>query len=97
MARKATYGSAWRKARAAYLAQHPLCVECLKLGKWTPATVVDHIKPHRKDPDLFWNSDNWQSLCKHCHDSHKQRAEKSGAIIGCDAEGVPIDPDHHWQ
>ena len=31
-------------------------------------TVVDHIRPHRGDPVLFWDEKNWQSLCKSCHD-----------------------------
>ena len=30
--------------------------------------VVDHIRPHRGDPILFWDESNWQSLCKACHD-----------------------------
>lgn len=62
------YNSAWRKARAGYLARHPLCVQCLADGITTAATVVDHIRPHRGDQRLFWNRDNWQPLCKRHHD-----------------------------
>lgn len=62
------YGSRWNKARKMYLAAHPLCEQCLKEGRYTKATVVDHIKPHRGDPKLFWDPDNWQALCKKCHD-----------------------------
>ena len=62
------YGSQWNKARKMYLAAHPLCEQCLKEGRYTKATVVDHIRPHRGDPELFWNPDNWQALCKPCHD-----------------------------
>ena len=40
----------------------------MKEGKLTPATVVDHIVPHRGDPRLFWDEKNWQPLCKECHD-----------------------------
>jgi 5-methylcytosine-specific restriction enzyme A len=61
------YDARWRKARKAFLQEHPLCVECLKAGKLTPATVVDHIIPHRGNQELFWNADNWQPLCKECH------------------------------
>ena len=64
------YGSRWKVARKHFLDRHPLCVECLKNGKMTPATVVDHIVPHRGDPRLFWDNANWQALCKSCHD-HK--------------------------
>lgn len=90
------YGSRWRKARETYLRKHPLCVDCERLGRTTPATVVDHIVPHRRDQELFWDKANWQSLCKRCHDSHKQRLEKSGTVVGCDEHGVPLDRNHHW-
>lgn len=63
------YGSRWQKARAVYLHSHPLCVRCLAKGRYVKATVVDHIIPHRGDRKLFWDRDNWQALCKSCHDS----------------------------
>lgn len=62
------YDARWRKARTAYLKRHPLCAECLKSGTLTPATVVDHIVPHRGNRELFWDEQNWQPLCKECHD-----------------------------
>ncbi|WP_320442607.1 HNH endonuclease [Ruminococcus turbiniformis] len=63
------YGSRWQKARAVYLQSHPLCARCLAKGRYVKATVVDHIIPHRGDRKLFWDRDNWQALCKSCHDS----------------------------
>lgn len=75
---------------------HPLCCMCAQQGKVTPATVVDHIIPHKGDAELFWAHDNWQPICKPCHDQHKQRAEKGGGLMGCDKEGVPLDPGHSW-
>ena len=65
---KRGYNRQWQKARARYLKAHPLCVQCLKEGQAVTATVVDHIRPHRGDPVLFWDEKNWQSLCKPCHD-----------------------------
>ena len=62
------YNAEWRRARKVFLQKHPLCAECRKNGKLTPATVVDHIIPHRGDRKLFWDENNWQSLCKDCHD-----------------------------
>ena len=62
------YDGRWRKARIAFLQRNPLCVECMRKGVLTPATVVDHIIPHRGDKDLFWNEENWQALCTSCHD-----------------------------
>jgi 5-methylcytosine-specific restriction protein A len=43
-------------------------------GRYRKATVVDHIIPHRGDEKLFWDRDNWQALCKSCHD-HKTWTE----------------------
>ena len=62
------YGSRWQKARKLYLEEHPLCVECMKEGRYVKATDVDHIVPHRGDQKLFWDRSNWQALCKRCHD-----------------------------
>lgn len=62
------YTSRWNKARSRYLKLHPLCVHCQNKGKLTKARVVDHITPHRGDQGLFWNENNWQPLCKSCHD-----------------------------
>ena len=44
----------------------------MKEGRYTRATDVDHIVPHRGDPALFWDEDNWQALC-HRHHSVKTR------------------------
>ena len=61
------YDARWRAARKRYLTIHPLCAECERVGRLTAATVVDHIVPHKGDPNLFWNEPNWQALCKRCH------------------------------
>ena len=63
------YNRRWRKARETWLARHPLCVACKARGRTTAANVVDHIKPHRGDSSLFWDTKNWQSLCTKCHNS----------------------------
>lgn len=82
----------------------------LERGGLVAASVVDHKVPHRlkeamdsgddaaiaKAKALFWDPGNRQSLCKACHDSHKQRLERTGRISGCDLSGIPIDPSHHW-
>lgn len=67
---KRGYNSQWQKARKRFLQQpeNIFCVECKKEGKFTRATVVDHIVPHRGDQELFWRQDNWQPLCKKHHD-----------------------------
>lgn len=69
------YNSKWRTARQGYLAHHPLCAECQRHGRITPATVVDHMIPHKGDKKLFWDRDNWQPLCKACHDAKTARED----------------------
>lgn len=73
-----------------------MCVMCAEHGEVKPAAVVDHIIPHKGDRHLFWDSDNWQSLCKHCHDSHKQRMERGTLTAGSTLDGEPLDSNHHW-
>jgi 5-methylcytosine-specific restriction protein A len=74
-ARDRGYTGAWERARAAYLRKHPLCKHCGEAGRIEPATVVDHIKPHRGDRALFWDSANWQPLCKPHHDAKTARED----------------------
>lgn len=62
------YSSRWQKARKRFLEKHPFCAECESAGKLTLAAVVDHIKPHRRERALLWDENNWQPLCKKCHD-----------------------------
>lgn len=90
------YGRKWRDARQAFLVGHPLCVFCHQLGRDTPASVVDHIVPHRGDEKLFWDVTNWQALCKACHDGAKAELEQTGTLRGCDTSGTPLDPGHPW-
>lgn len=67
-ASKRGYGSKWQKESKRFLQSNPLCAECMKRGRYTRATVVDHVVPHRGDQLLFWSRNNWQPLCKPCHD-----------------------------
>jgi 5-methylcytosine-specific restriction protein A len=89
MSRHNLYDHRWRKARAAFLAEHPLCRYCEEAGKLAPATVVDHVIPHKGNEELFWNVDNWAPLCATHHNASKQREERRGHAIGCDVHGNP--------
>lgn len=61
-------GARWRKLRAAFLAAHPLCVDCQAQGRVTAAEVVDHKVTWDERPDLAYDEANLQGLCKHHHD-----------------------------
>lgn len=96
----------WRgEIRPAKLERNPLCEDCEVLNLVVVATDVDHI-----DGDTSNNADeNLRSLCHPCHSSKTashdggfgrgSRLNSSNAIRireGCDAQGLPIDPRHHW-
>jgi 5-methylcytosine-specific restriction protein A len=72
------YGPRWRRARAAFLARHPLCAACRAQGRVVAATVVDHVVPHRGDQRLFWDTSNWAPACKRCHDAKTAREGRWG-------------------
>lgn len=65
---KSPYNYRWQKVRASFLKENPLCAEHLLDGDTVAAVLVDHIVPHKGNQVLFWDRDNWQSLCKECHD-----------------------------
>lgn len=71
------YGSRWSRYRKAFLSQHPLCVKCNQEGALVPATVVDHITPHRGDYALMWDENNHQAMCAECH-NRKTASEDGG-------------------
>lgn len=62
----------YRKARAVFMAENPMCVVCGAL-----ATDLDHIVPHKGDMALFWDTSNWQAMCVRCH-STKTATEDGG-------------------
>jgi len=59
------YGRAWKRIRDRYIKAHPLCEECKKADRLTPAEEVHHILPlsHGGTNDVS----NLMSLCKSCH------------------------------
>ncbi len=42
----------WRKLRRMYLAAHPLCVDCERIGRTEPATEVHHVLARIDHPHL---------------------------------------------
>jgi 5-methylcytosine-specific restriction protein A len=82
------YDSRWRRYARMFRLYYPLCgdrplgtpspdSECARLGKLTPAYVVDHIVPTvgRHDPQ-FYDSRNHQSLCESCHQAKRWRESR---------------------
>jgi 5-methylcytosine-specific restriction endonuclease McrA len=67
-ARARGYDRRWQAARVAWLAEHPTCAQC-----GAPATEVHHRQPHRGNPAIFWDRQNWLSLCKSHHSAATAR------------------------
>ena len=70
------YDRRWRELREIYLAKHPLCAECEKAGRLTPATEIHHIIPLAQggtDRD-----ENLMGLCKSCHSRKTMRSINNG-------------------
>lgn len=59
------YGRAWKRIRDRYIKVHPLCEQCSKEGKLTPAEEVHHILPLSKGGGN--EAGNLMALCKPCH------------------------------
>ena len=83
----------WQRRRKLQLAEHPLCAFCLKRAVVTPATVVDHVEPHKGDWNKFVLGE-LQSLCANCHNRHKHIVEIRGHSFEVGDDGWPIDPNH---
>lgn len=83
----------WHAIRARQLRTEPNCRMCAEGSLRTPATTVDHIVRHRGDRRLFFGGP-FQSLCKRCHDSTKQQAERLGYSTKIGLDGFPSDANH---
>jgi 5-methylcytosine-specific restriction enzyme A len=77
---RACYKTArWQALRWSILVRdHFTCqrTECRRSESDTSQLVCDHIEPHRGDWERFWKGP-FQTLCKRCHDSEKQREEQA--------------------
>jgi 5-methylcytosine-specific restriction protein A len=95
------YGWRWQQRSRLFRLRYPLCgmrpgecapigSRCYHAGRVRAAEVVDHIRPHRGDRQLFWDEQhNWQALCAECHQEKthdeqqdwRQRRDGGGAKL----------------
>ena len=59
----------WKKLSAMYRKRHPLCCECERNGLVRASELVDHIKPAKEHPELFFDWSNLRALCQRCHNA----------------------------
>jgi len=86
----------WRKVAKRQLAKEPYCRLCERINRETRAKIVDHVRPHKNDYDLFWDPENLQSLCASCHSGIKRIEETTGYSQSAGKDGIPVDPKHPW-
>lgn len=74
----------WKRLRADYLADHPLCERCKEQGFYVPAVDVHHRRPTAtgRTPDemerLCYSPTNLMALCIPCHVAiHKAMAKST--------------------
>ncbi len=88
--------TAWKTLRAEVLASEPLCRMCTARGLVVPATDVDHIEDSREDYTDDNSRENLQSLCHDCHSLKTAASMNKSVFLGCDVNGLPLDPAHPW-
>jgi 5-methylcytosine-specific restriction protein A len=56
-------------------AEYVFCIECKKEGSLVKATQLDHIKPRKQYPELAFDEENIQPLCRKHHAAKTNRGE----------------------
>lgn len=68
----------WRRLSIYYRRLHPLCVQCELEGRVEPSRMVDHIKPSKTHPELFFEWSNLRALCNPCHNRIGEKVGLTG-------------------
>ncbi len=72
------YDRRWSAFRLRYLADNPLCMDCLAgIGATPPAAAaeVHHIRKLADYPNLKYTNTNLMALCHQCHSRRTARGE----------------------
>jgi len=83
--------ASWLRRRNHHLRIEPLCRIYLEASRVTPASVADHVNPHRGDSAFRLGA--LRSLCKPCHDSLS--ADNRALVrsrLPVRADGTPSEP-----
>jgi 5-methylcytosine-specific restriction protein A len=93
--------AAWKQTRSGFIRANPTC--CVA-GCGKPTKHVDHAVSRRAGGAAH----DSRNLKPYCHSHHSQKtarrdggfghapSNKRVAMVGCDANGNPTDPGHHW-
>lgn len=58
----------WKTYRFRFLHYNKNCYAC-GVSKDSAKLIVDHVKVHKSDEELFWNVSNFIPLCNRCHNT----------------------------
>jgi 5-methylcytosine-specific restriction protein A len=69
-AHKRGYTRRWAAYSKDRLRRFAVCADPYKRHgvRIVPAVLTDHVRAHKGDMELFWDTENHQSLCEECHD-----------------------------
>lgn len=91
----------WQRLRKAHLAIEPMCRGCMP--RLVVANTVDHVRAISDGGQPFPDHAGLASYCPACHARKTARGSEAGAVRstkpvkGCDANGMPLDPQHPWR
>lgn len=64
----------WMKLRDLVRAEEPVCRACKAKGFVEPTHAVDHVVDRKERPDLAYERENLQGLCRQCHNAKRGKA-----------------------
>jgi 5-methylcytosine-specific restriction protein A len=69
------HSAGWQTLAKAQLQRMPMCEECYRQGRITPAVIADHIVSIDDDYTRRYDPSNLQSLCRACHNRKHGRGQ----------------------
>ena len=87
--------AAWRNVRLFILSRDPLCTlqitDMCKTHGGDESTVADHVRDHKGNTTLFYDTANLRGVCKPCHDKKTGETSRGdsdpNAPVATGAEG----------
>ena len=82
----------WQRRAKLQLTEFPLCAMCLARKVVTPATLADHVTPHKSDHQSFY----WGELQSLCPVTTPARSIRKHTVTNGTSglNGWPTDPNH---
>lgn len=92
-ARERGYTAQWDRETKRFLRANPLCRGCQAVGRTEAAVLTDHVIPHTRGTQAFWERRWWQASCRWHHDVVKQILEREFDAGRISADDLWLDSD----